>query len=283
MASNDFEYDVAISFRAQDESLANEIQARLQPPLRVFLYSKAQEEVAGTDGAESFREVFRKRSRIALVLYRPGWGETRFTRVEEAAIKDYCLEAGWGRLLFVRLTKEGETPKWVPESYIYLDLELFTIDDLIGAVKAKASQFGATLRAQTPAERAGAIAAREAFDDETERVLRGSSKLFHDAATALFDTLEGHCGEIDRTTGWKMVHGGSSSTYYLMFVRGVSLQLLPEKVLANAAGGPFLTARLFEGRLLTPDERARGADVWERPKEKKSFRLSLHREPNVGW
>jgi len=283
MNGNDFEYDVAISFLAQDEPLANEIQTRLQPPLRVFLYSKAQERVAGTDGAESFREVFRQRSRIALVLYRPGWGETRFTRVEAAAIKDYILEAGWERLMFVRLTREGETPKWVPESYIYLDLERFTIDDLVGAVKAKASQLGATLRAQTPAERAGAIAAREAFDAETEQVLRRSPQPFHDAATALFDTLERHCGETERTTGWEMVHGGNSHTYYVIFTRGVTVQLLKESVYGSRAPGASLYVRQFAGRLLTPDERARGLDVWEKPKEKKSFRLSLHREPNVGW
>ncbi len=283
MSDNDFEHDVAISFLGQDEPLANEIQARLQPPLRVFVFSKAQEEVAGTDGAESFREVFRHRSRIAVVLFRHGWGETRFTRVEAAAIKDYCLEAGWDRLLFVRLSREGAIPKWVPESYVYLDLARFTLEDLVGAVKARASQFGAALRAQTPAERAGAIAAREAFDEETKQLLRRSPQPFHDAGTKLVDSLERHCTEIEGASGWVMLRGGNTHTYYVIFARGVSVQLLPENVYSNCADGAFLYVRLFTGRVRTPAERAKGATLFDEPQESRKFRLSLHRDPAVGW
>jgi hypothetical protein len=283
MSGADFEYDVAISFLAVDEPLANRLHASLQPPLRVFVFSKVQEELAGTDGAESFREVFRHRSRVAVVLFRSGWGETRFTRVEATAIKDYCLDAGWDRMLFVRLSAEGELPKWVPESNVYLDLQRFSFDDLIGVVKLKASQLGATLRALTPAERAGTIAAREAFDEETKELLRRSPAPFHQAATTLFETLEQHCGEMERTTGWAIVHTGSSRNYYLIVTRDVSLQLLPENVYANRAAGSVLTVRLFNGRVLSQEEREGGVWVLDEAQEIRSFRLQLDRELNVGW
>ncbi len=52
-------YDVAISFLHRDEQFALKIHAGLSERMEVFLYSKKQEELAGTDGLESFREAFR--------------------------------------------------------------------------------------------------------------------------------------------------------------------------------------------------------------------------------
>src|SRR5438105_10121982 len=72
---DDYKYDVAISFLSRDESLAREIAEQLAP-LRVFVYSKAQGEVAGREGIATFRTVFRELARVALVLFRTGWGLT---------------------------------------------------------------------------------------------------------------------------------------------------------------------------------------------------------------
>jgi hypothetical protein len=44
-----YEYDAAISFLARDEPLAWQVRDALAP-LRVFVFSKAQEEVAGREG-----------------------------------------------------------------------------------------------------------------------------------------------------------------------------------------------------------------------------------------
>jgi len=56
-----YDYDVAISFLSKDEPLALDIRERLAP-LRVFVYPKAQEDVAGQEGVAAFRDVFRHRS-----------------------------------------------------------------------------------------------------------------------------------------------------------------------------------------------------------------------------
>ena len=105
-------YDVAVSFLARDEPLAHEI-AELLAPMHVFVYSKEQEEVAGREGIEAFRGVFREGSELMLVLYREGWGQTPWTQVEETAIRDFCLESGWNRLVFVRLEREQSIPGWL--------------------------------------------------------------------------------------------------------------------------------------------------------------------------
>ena len=97
---NSVDHDVAISFLASDEPLALEIADGLVG-FNVFVYSKAQEVIAATDGLETFGQVFRNGSRTQVVLYREGWGTTQWTRVEELAVRDRCLEDGFENLVFV--------------------------------------------------------------------------------------------------------------------------------------------------------------------------------------
>jgi hypothetical protein len=95
MTTSDRKHDVAISFIAQDEPLALSVRDRLQPPLSVFVYSKAQEQLAGRDGIEAFRSVFREQAQLVVILYRRGWGETPWTKVERMAIEEFAHEQGW--------------------------------------------------------------------------------------------------------------------------------------------------------------------------------------------
>jgi hypothetical protein len=48
MASDQYKYEVAFSFLAQDEALATGLNDLLQDRLATFLYSERQKEIAGT-------------------------------------------------------------------------------------------------------------------------------------------------------------------------------------------------------------------------------------------
>jgi hypothetical protein len=71
----EYECDVAISFLHQDEPWALEIADRLGPAVRVFIYSKAQEKLVGLRGDQAFGEIFRRKARLSLVLFRERWGK----------------------------------------------------------------------------------------------------------------------------------------------------------------------------------------------------------------
>jgi hypothetical protein len=162
-------YDVAISFLHRDEPLALDLQSKLSTNLKVFVYSKEQDQLAGSDGMESFRQIFREQSRLNVVLYRSGWGETRFTRIELAAIKDRCFNEGWENLLVVMLDTTDKPPVWLPEMNIRLDYSQYGLDQLIGAIKVRAEKRGSILRTEdalTPAKRA-----------QTESAARASREL----------------------------------------------------------------------------------------------------------
>jgi hypothetical protein len=85
-----FEYDIAFSFVAEDEGLATQLNDRLQDRYRTFLYSKAQKQLAGTDGEKTFNAVFGKEARIVAVLLRPEWGYTSRIRFH-----DVCRDGTW--------------------------------------------------------------------------------------------------------------------------------------------------------------------------------------------
>ena len=73
---DDFKYDVAFSFLADDESLAIEIGDRIRDRVGVFIYSESQKDLIGNDGIDQFSSVFRQDSRLVVVLYREQWGQT---------------------------------------------------------------------------------------------------------------------------------------------------------------------------------------------------------------
>ena len=123
-SQEDIQYDVAISFLSSDSDTALNIADQLAP-LNVFCFPRNQEELAGTDGMESFRNAFRHQSRIQVILYRAGWGKTPWTGIEQTAIQERCLKDGWRGLFFVALEK-SERPKWVPDTEIHFDLAIYS-------------------------------------------------------------------------------------------------------------------------------------------------------------
>src|SRR5581483_11846543 len=129
----------------QDEGVARAIAESLEASgLKVFFFPKKQEEVSGSDGLESMREPFLK-ARVAVALYREPWGKTKWTRVEETAIKDRCLDMGWASLQFVMLDKKQTHPRWLPNTHIRFNFEDFGFEQLVGAIKRVVQEQGGVL------------------------------------------------------------------------------------------------------------------------------------------
>jgi hypothetical protein len=200
-------WDVAISFASADEAIALALRDLLQPPHRIFVYSKAQEHLAGRDGIEAFRTVFRERAALVVVLYSAPWGETPWTRVEKIAIEELALQHGWEHLLFVRLKGEEPVPKWVPKPHLYLNYTTFGMTDLAGAVKLRLAELGVETKPVTPVERAAAQERQRAFDAETIKLLTRPPWIFDEIANELFDAIRGQADAVAKETGWPVQYG----------------------------------------------------------------------------
>lgn len=180
-----FPYEVAISFLDGDESVAREL-ASLLAPLPVFVYSEQQLAVAGTDGVETFSAVFRRDARIVVILYREGWGKTKWTRIEEEAIKSRYFDDGAEFLILVPLDR-GEIPAWFPSTRIWIDLERFGIAGAASVIEERVKQAGGALRAETPQENAARLAVE--MRAEAERVAFLKSEAGVNAANVAVETL----------------------------------------------------------------------------------------------
>jgi hypothetical protein len=118
MSIDEPKYDVAISFLSKDEPTGAALHDRLSDGLEVFFYPRSQEELAGTDGLETMRRPFIDESRVTVVLYREPWGKTPWTRVEQTAIQERCLNHGWHSLFFMTLDKTSAIPIWLPQNHV---------------------------------------------------------------------------------------------------------------------------------------------------------------------
>jgi len=187
-------YDVAFSFLDVDKSLALALESKLQPNLNVFVYATRQQILAGSEGLESFRNVFLSQTRLVAVLYRKGWGESKFTRIEETAIRDRGFDEHWENfLLFVTLNDNDPVPAWLPKHHIRLSYPTYGPDQLVGAIKLRAQAVGVVPRTENSVQKALRLHAEAEIRQEREAALSAQQTGLGPAqseASIVFDVLE---------------------------------------------------------------------------------------------
>lgn len=255
MITESLQYDVALSFLHRDEALAVQVQNALSENLEVFIYSKRQEELAGTDGLESFREAFLTNSKLVVVFYRDGWGQTPWTRIEQAAIQDRFLRQGWNWLLFVILDQTSKPPVWLPESGIRLNFPAYGLEQLLGAVKIRAEKLGSTLKSHTALDRAKRLDQASIARAERDRLLteKGMSAV-QEEHKDLQRLVETKIQEINDHLASVKVEQGSDGHEYVLGTQLVSVNfyLYP----TNPATKSRIVLQEFNGRLILPQDRA---------------------------
>lgn len=183
----EYKYDVAISFLAQDEPLATQITTILQDRLRVFLYSQAQERLAGKDGERAFNEVFSKEARAVVILYRQGWGESPWTRIEETAIRNRAFEHGFDFALFVALEDQTRLPEYIPKNRLWIGLSRFGVHGAASVIDARIQELGGEPKAPSLEERAAYAQSMAEFKAFRARYLQSPEGI--SAAESSFNEL----------------------------------------------------------------------------------------------
>ena len=158
MDERKYEYDVAFSFLAQDEPIAVQLNDLLQSRLRTFVYSGRQDEVAGTDGEKTFNAVFGEQSRLVVVLYRNGWGQTPWSRIEETAIRNRAYEEGYDFVKVIPLDEKATVPRWLPKTQLWLGLNRWGMAGAASVIDARVQELGGQSREETVQGRAARLA-----------------------------------------------------------------------------------------------------------------------------
>jgi hypothetical protein len=151
----DYKYEVAISCLKEDANIAQELYDLLRPRVRsIFFYPNNQDDLIARDGLEVFQNVFRRESRVVVVIYREGWGKTKWTAVEETAIKEMCFDADWTRI--VVYSEDEKAPKWLPQSYIWAG-KRYGLTALAGVIEQKVQEAGGNVGEEVVEEMAERI------------------------------------------------------------------------------------------------------------------------------
>lgn len=167
-----FEFDVAISLLAEDESYARQIEEEITKVVRgeVFLYSRRQQELAASgDLVDRFTRVFRDESRVVVILYRPGWGGTPFTSIEHDAIRGRRARSSDIRWLVVVSMEPPAVPDWFPASDFWMSRETFTAEGIAAVVAARSSEAGGAVGRESPAAMARRLSGEQASRGRRDR------------------------------------------------------------------------------------------------------------------
>jgi hypothetical protein len=253
-------YDVAISFLSKDGDIAAAFNDKLSEGLGVFFFPRTQEELAGTDGLESMRQPFFDDSRVNVVLYRTGWGQTPWTRVEETAIKEACLAFGWQRLFFVVLGRENTFPVWLPQYHVRLNYADYGLEQAVGAIKARVQENGGQNLRVTAVRRAEMLRAEELFSLDRARMNSEEGlKAIVSAVRELFTEIERQCAEVNAKGSIQIkcesdFRERSASQVCIVTNDAVSLTVAWNQPYTNILDGTSLVVREVKGRIILPSE-----------------------------
>jgi len=142
----------SFSFLYEDIGIARALADLLEPGLSTFVFDRKQEDVGGGDGMLAFARVFKHDARLTVILLRSRWGQTRWTGVEEAAIKERALDTGFRSFMMVAMEEEVALPLWVPNFMIYQHGWRETRTDTAAVIRSRAREAGAVLKEESLVE-----------------------------------------------------------------------------------------------------------------------------------
>jgi hypothetical protein len=275
-------YDVAISFLSKDEPTAAALHGRLSEGLEVFFYPRNQEELAGTDGLESMRKPFLEDSRIVAVLYREPWGKTPWTRVEQTAIQEGCLNHGWHRLFFIVLDETNALPIWLPQNHVRFNFADFGLEQAVGAIKARVQESGGVVTPLTALKRAAIYEQDVLYLEDRKQISTVEGmRVVRQKVLELFAEIERLCAEIV-AKGNATIRVGSNAGLCVLTNDQVSLIVGFRQPYANTTDGCALKILEYNGRMALPGERV--MFVMERTQlHEINFLPELSRAREYGW
>jgi hypothetical protein len=250
-----YNYDIAISFLQQDGPIALDLNNHLCPNFNVFVYTNRQEDLAGTNGIDVFRRVFLENSRFVVVLYREGWGDTRWTRIEEDAIKERFLNEGWDWLLFIMVDSISTPPPWLPDRKIRLNLEEYGIEQAVGAIKKRVQELGGVYHKEDVLQHAKRIqrlaeerAAKNKLFKSHEGVNAASDKV-----RELYEIISNLSEDMKKIEGLNF-NAGSENDLFVLTNNRVSVKVFFRCNYVNSLENARLLVIELNGTVLLPQE-----------------------------
>jgi hypothetical protein len=277
-------WDIAISFLIQDINIAEALYDKLSVGFTVFFSPRRQEEIAGTDGIEIFRQTFLAESRLNVVVYRERWGQTPWTAVEAAAIKDSCVLNQFRNIFVFNVENTHVFPPWLPHTHMRFDLGEYTLDQVIGAIKLRVAEQGGHYQPLTPLKRAELLRAEQEYewDRSSMRSQDGIGKILGQTRE-LFAEIDRQCADV-RAHGHLDIECEVNQQTCLLRFEGVGMIVIWHQLYSNTLDHSGLSVDEYAGHLRF--NRDRGPFVhFQNPDHIKhtDYEPELSRSREYGW
>jgi hypothetical protein len=250
MNEQNFKYDVAFSFTQQDEELAYNIFKLLKERLNCFISSEEQKKLAGGDGEVLFNTVFSKETRIVVILHRDEYGNTKWTRIEETAIRNRGFDEGYDFVILIPLDKPVVPPKWLPKNRLWIGLDRWGIESAASVIEARVQEFGGAVKVESVADMVARTEKEIKEKRSREQLLESEEglKVALDEVEKIKQFLKIHFEEIrNKTPDWHIRLRENKQRGINLISYGYFLTFHFHQQYANTLMDSFLYFALYDG------------------------------------
>jgi hypothetical protein len=135
-------FDIAISFCTEDMGFAHDLYEALCQTHEVFFFPRNSEVTTATSGNTSMYDVFKKDSKLNVVVYRPRWGQAGFTVPERDALIDRRLAEPHSYPFFIMSRPDYPAPPGFPSHLVRCNKWLFSLDEIVKQIEARLADLG---------------------------------------------------------------------------------------------------------------------------------------------
>jgi hypothetical protein len=243
-------YDVAFSFTHKDEILAGQLYELLRNRMSCFIYFEEQKRLAGEDGERIFNSVFSQESRIVVILYNNDWGKTKWTRIEQTAIKNKGFDEGYDFAIIIPTQKNVEFPEWLPKNKICIDIDRWGIESAASVIETRVQQFGGEIKIESVADIA-ARAEKSLVEKKIRKQLLDSPeglKLAFNEVQEIISEVHRHETQIkSQTDSWHFLVRNNNRNGVEIISFGFHLTFQFYQKYANTSDDAYLLITLYNG------------------------------------
>jgi len=233
------------------------------------------------------RAPFLHESRLNVVIYRPKWGKTKWTAVEEQAIIDSCLNNSFRSIFLYVVEKTSVLPKWLPENHVYFNSDNYVLDEAVGAIKARVQERGGEYKPLTPLKKAEMNRSEEEYRRAKSYMssIDGMAQIFS-KVQELFEEICTQCDAVNQAGHDNIeyrVHIKEREIEQICTLAGprVGMVVVWHQLMSNSLDRAFLGIREFNENMIIPPGRMRlnNPDVIRETK----YDADISRALDYGW
>lgn len=185
-----------------------------------------------------------------MILFRQEYGVTKWTKIEETAIRNRGYEEGYDFVVLIPTEKQIAPPKWLPKNRLWVGLERWGIKSAASVIEARVQEFGGIVKIETIADIAARNENRINEERKREQLLNSTEAilLFNEEVKKLKDLFKKQVEEIkSRTENWSIKYRENENNGVDILSYGYMLYFHFYQPWGNTIQDAYLFVAIYKG------------------------------------